>query len=174
MALLAITYPTIAATHYQWIQKIRRQHDTRYYHVVDPHFTLIFPTFDLEPLLLREHVRSQSQGQASIAISLCCAIVVKDQLSDYTQTFLVPDQGFGALVKLHDKLYTGILADQLRLDIPYIPHIGVATSLDSTLCKAVADEINSRNLTIPASIRLIDIVDYTNNTVTTLEQISLE
>jgi hypothetical protein len=173
MALLALSYPSIAENHWQWIQAIRTQHDTLYYDVVAPHFTLVFPTFNQDRQPFVEHIRRQLQGQPPISINLCCAIVVKDVLSDYTHTFLVPDQGFSDIVKLHDKLYRGMLAELLRLDIPYIPHIGVATSLDPQLCKRVADEINSQGICIPGSLRIIDIVNYANRTVTTLEQISL-
>lgn len=172
MALLAISYPAIAEPDWRWIQRIRQQHDPNYA-IVDPHFTLIFPTFDREQAVFCEHVRTQAQEQPSIAITLRCAIVVKDALSDATHTFLVPDQGFSDLVKLHDKLYTHFLADQLRLDIPFIPHITVATSLDAILCKRVADEINHQNPTISGWIRTLDVVEFANRMVTTQAQVTL-
>jgi hypothetical protein len=174
MALLAISYPSISSADLEWIQSIRRRHDVLYYGVVAPHFTLVFPTFDLEQHAFAAHIRGRAQGQAPIAISLRCALVVKDLLSDYTHTFLVPDQGFSDIVKLHDSLYRGVLADKLRLDIPYIPHIGVATSPDPEVCRRVADEINEQNPQIDGSLRIIDIVQYANRAVTTLEQIPLE
>jgi hypothetical protein len=172
MALLALSYPSISEANWKWIQKIREQHDPNYA-VVAPHFTLVFPTFERERHPFSEHLRQQLRGQPPISIAMRCAIVVKDVLNEYTHTFLVPDQGFSDLVKVHDQLYSGFLADQLRLDIPFIPHINVASSLDATLCKRVADEINSQKLCIPGFIRVIDIVQYANQTVTTLEQISL-
>jgi hypothetical protein len=173
VALLALSYPSISEANWKWIQNLRQQHDPNYT-VVAPHFTLVFPTLERERQSFSEHVRAHLRGQPPISITLRCAIVVKDLLNEHTHTFLVPDQGFSDLVKLHDQLYTGFLADQLRLDIPYIPHINVASSLDATLCKRVADEINSQKLCIPGFIRIIDIVQYAKRTVTTLEQISLE
>ncbi len=172
MALLALSYPSISESDWKWIQKIREQHDPNYA-VVAPHFTLVFPTFERERQPFSEHLRQQLRGQPPIAIEIRCAIVVKDLLNEHTHTFLMPDQGFSNLVKLHDQLYTGFLADELRLDIPYLPHINVASSLDPSLCKRIADEINSQDLCISGFIRIIDIVQYANQTVTTLEQISL-
>ena len=113
------------------------------------------------------------QGQASITFALRCALVVKDALSEQTHTFLVPDEGFSDLVRLHDRLYTGLFTDQLRLDIPYIPHITVATSLDPMVCKRLADEINHQQIAISGTIRAIDIVQFANRTVTTLARIPL-
>lgn len=172
MALLALCYPSISSANWTWIQAIREVHDPNY-PVVAPHFTLIFPLFTLEPTLLSEHMRSVLQGRAQIAFVLRCGLVVKDVTGDSTHTFLVPDEGFGELVKLHNHLYTGFLAEQLRLDIPFIPHITVASSLQPEVCKRVADEINSQNIAIAGVIRAIDLVEYANNRVVTLEQFTL-
>jgi hypothetical protein len=174
MTILAISYPSLDDQDYQWIQRIRQQHDILYYDVVAPHFTLVFPTFDVDQDHFARHIREKVQGQKPIAITMRCAIVVKDVLSNYTHTFLVPDQGFSDIVKLHDNFYSGLLADKLRLDIPYIPHISVATSLDPIECKVVADEINRQEVAISGFLRIIDIAQYANRTVTTLEQIVLE
>ncbi len=172
MALLALSYPELAEPDRQWIQAIRRTHDPLY-GVVAPHFTLLFPTTAWSPELLHAHLRRQVQGHLPIAFTLCCAIVIKDALSDQTQTFLVPDQGFSAIVKLHDALYAGDLAGELRLDIPFIPHITVASSHDPAVCKELADAINRQNIMIAGTLRLIDMVQYANRTVTTLEQFPL-
>ena len=172
MALLALSYPSISQMHWAWIQAIRKQHDPQYA-LVAPHFTLVFPTFACERGAFCRHIRGQVAAQPAIAVSLRCALVVKDAFSDLTHTFLVPDQGFGDLVKLHDNLYRGFLAGQLRLDIPFIPHITIAASLDPAACKRFADEINSQPLAIEGWIRTVDIVEHANGTVTTLEQIAL-
>lgn len=177
MAFLALSYPTISASHWKWIQSIRAQYDPNYA-IVAPHFTLVFPTFDREREPFCDHLRQQLQGHPAISLTLRCALVVKDDFNDNTHTFLVPDEGFGSLVRLHDKLYSGFLADQLRLDIPFIPHVTIATSPDAQLCKHIADEINERGineqtLAISGTIHIIDIVQFANKTVTTLEQISL-
>jgi hypothetical protein len=47
MALLILAYPTVAESDWAWMQQIRTEHDQRYLQVVDPHFTLVFPVFDL-------------------------------------------------------------------------------------------------------------------------------
>jgi hypothetical protein len=177
MALLALSYPTISESHRKWIQSIRAQYDPNY-SIVAPHFTLVFPTFDREREPFCDHIRHQMQWQRAIPFTLRCALVVKDDFNDNTHTFLVPDEGFGNMVRLHDKLYSGFLADQLRLDIPFIPHITIATSPDAQLCKRIADEINQQGiseqaLAIQGTVRIIDIVQFANNTVTTLEQLSL-
>lgn len=172
MPHLAITYPSLAAGDLAWIQTIRQQHDPNFT-LVAPHFTLVFHVFHQSATALSDHLRTALQGQQTIHFALRSALVVKDALSDNTHTFLVPDQGFGDLVKLHDKVYTGMLANELRLDIPYIPHITVATSPNATHCKRIADEINSEHVAIQGAITTIDLIEVANRTVTTVEQFLL-
>lgn len=172
MALLAIAYPTLSTADRAWIQRIRQQYDAQV-EMVAPHFTLVFPVFDVEELLFEAEMRRQAREHNPIHFEIHCAIVVKDALSNLTHTFLVPDQGFSELVKLHDKLYSNLLAPHLRLDIPFIPHITVASSVDATVCKRVADAINAEDRAVHGAVETLDIVQFANQQVTTLAQISL-
>ena len=172
MALLVLGYPSISASDSAWIQSIRQQHDPQF-ELVAPHFTLVFPTDGVEVDEFSHHVRSQIRGQAPIAFEVRCALVVKDALGAATHTFLVPDQGFSDLVKLHDRLYSGILAPHLRLDLPFIPHITIAAAHDPAVCKRVAGEINSQEIIMRGTISALDLVRFANQTVTTLEQLVL-
>lgn len=45
MALLVLAYPELSKNDYDWIQDFRRKHDELYYKIVEPHFTIVFPTF---------------------------------------------------------------------------------------------------------------------------------
>jgi len=173
MALLVLAYPRLAPTDFEWIQKIRAQHDERYFHVVAPHFTLVFPVQAMEERALIDHLARQIAGAGPIAFVSRCAIVVEDHSKAFSHVFLVPDQGLGDVVKLHDRLYTGILAPELRLDIPFIPHIGIGNSADAPACKRLADELNARGFRLEGRIDALDIVCYENDHVHTIEQIPL-
>jgi hypothetical protein len=131
MALLVLAYPRIAQADYDWIQAVRAQHDARYFSLVAPHFTLVFPVASMER------------------------------------------EGFSALVRLHDRLYTGALADELRLDITFIPHVGVGNHADARACKRVADELNARDFRVAGTIDTLDVVWHEHTTLRTIEQIAL-
>lgn len=173
MALLVLGYLATTEQDWAWMQDIRKQHDQRYFDVVDPHFTLVFPVVQLPLAAFVAHVRTQTEGQGAIAFALRCATVVQDVLSDDAHVFLVPDEGNSAIIKLHDNLYTGVLRPELRLDIPYIPHIGVATTTDITACKALADRLNEQHFCVHGVIDRLDIVRYEHNRVETLDQVML-
>jgi hypothetical protein len=85
----------------------------------------------------------------------------------------VPDDGYSQIVKLHDKLYSGLLAAEHRLDIDFIPHIGIGTSPDRYECKRMADEWNKKDFNIRGRISKLTIIEYKDKTVTDLESIGL-
>ena len=111
---------------------------------------------------------------SKIRISLECAIVNKDVFSEYFQVFLVPDEGFSAMMKLHDKLYCDKLFHYLRLDLPFIPHITIANSTDRLICKKIADKWNEGNLKMEGTVSSVDIVNIQNQQLTTIEKIKLQ
>lgn len=173
MSLLVLAYPTISAADLRWIEGIRSRHDELYRDLVRAHFTLVFAVSSVDESLLIKHVQQTVADVPPISLVLRCALVVKDVLSEYTHVFLVPDEGFGDVARLHDRLYTGPLTPHLRLDIPYIPHIGVGNSLDPLGCKRLADELNGRDLAIEGRIATIDVVNYENGRVWTIAEVSL-
>jgi hypothetical protein len=86
---------------------------------------------------------------------------------------LVPDEGYSQFVKLHDRLYTGPLAPELRLDLPFIPHITVANSGDPHACKRVAETLNAQDFAIGGQVETLDVVWYDGTRVATVEQLLL-
>jgi len=173
MSLLVLAFPNIDKKDFQWIQSIREKYDEKYFNIVEPHFTLVFPLSELSINELSRHVKSISKKFGVFYFVLRCAQIVKDSFSDYTDVFLIPEEGYRIFVKLHDALYTGPIEKDLRLDIPFIPHIGIANNLDPKFCKKIADEINSKNLEIVGEINKLSIVDYDNDKVSIIEDIYL-
>jgi len=174
MALLVLAYPQIEKRDYEWIQNIRRKEDERYYNIVEPHFTMVFPVLNIGQDLFIEHVEKVSRKYGTFYFAIRCAQIVKDSFSDYTDVFLIPEEGYRIFVKLHDSLYTGLLEKELRLDIPFIPHIGIANSKDPWKCKRLADKINSENPEIIGAVNKLSIVNYENDKVTDIEDIFLK
>ena len=174
MSLLVIAYPVLSENDNSWIQSIREKYDKKYYHVIKPHFTIIFPLFNFSEKILFNHVKNKIKYFRRFYFVLRCASVVKDSFSGSTDVFLIPEEGYRFFVKLHDILYTGPLAKELRLDIPFMPHIGVANDVDPHKCKHVADSLNLQNFEIAGSINGLDIIKFENNSVETIDKIAFE
>jgi hypothetical protein len=70
----------------------------------------------------------------------------------------VPDEGHSKIIKLHDRLYTGVIESEIRLDIPFIPHIGIGNSLDAHSCKQLVDRLNADRFEIRGRVDQLDLI----------------
>ena len=172
MALVVVNYPGISEPDYAWIQAIRAEHDI-YHEMVSPHFTFVFPCSITDEAGFVGHVKRCTRGVKTIRFVLKCALVVKDCLSKYTHVFLIPDDGFSDIVRLRDRLYTGLLASELRLDIPFLPHIGIGSALSPEACKDLADNLNQGSFSVEGRIDTLDIASFDGEAMRTIERIQL-
>lgn len=170
MSLLVVAYPQIESKDYNWIQSFRAKYD-RYFNLIEPHFTIVFPVEGIEETKFISHAKKISKKFNEFYFVLRCAQIVKDSFSEYTDVFLIPEEGYRIFVKLHDLLYTEILEQELRLDIPFIPHLGIANDKNPFACKKLADEINNKNIEIVGAINRLSVISYSNNKVELIKEI---
>jgi len=173
MSNLLISYPNISKTDYDWIQSIRNDHDPRYFSVVKPHVTIVFGTNKLNPQELLEHAQKKVKNFPRIAINFDSALVVEDDSESFFHTFLVPSEGYDQINKLHDLLYENEMASELRLDIPFIPHIGIGTSDSEKDMGSLAKQINEKTVSIKGFLDTLSLVQFDGTEVEDLDKISL-
>jgi len=175
MAYLVIAYPDLTKNDFDKIQRYREQNDKLFFKIVDPHFTIVFPIFDMTENEFINEVRLQATNIEKFSFKIRCSTINKDSFSDHYHAFLVPDEGFSNIVKLHDKIYCDKLKDNLRLDIDFIPHIGIGNSLDKNFCKSMVDEWNRNDFLIAGSVSKLTIVKYENDKgITEMKNINLK
>lgn len=173
LSLQVIAYPQLNDADVQRIQDCRRLHN-RLYHVIAPHFTLVFAVNDISREDFIAEVKKQLQGATAIDFTIRCAMVVPDAISGWYDAMLVPDEGFSLIQQLHDRLYSGLLASHLRLDIPYIPHMSIADKADAQEVKQICDEWNNINCEIKGRISELEIIEYKNPVLNTVERVVLK
>ena len=122
-----------------------------------PYFTLVFPGAQMEPAAFAALVRAQAEAIPRIRFHLRSALVVAEHSVHRFHVFLVPDEGFGAILKLHDALHAGPIEACLRADTPYLPHITVATSADFTAARKIAAQLNAGGIDIPGVIENLEV-----------------
>jgi 2'-5' RNA ligase superfamily len=171
--LLVVSYPIISPSHFAWIQDLRKQYDEINFKVISPHFTLVFPVSNIKEEAFVQHVRQSMKSIQSFEFVIRCATIFNDAFRRYTHLFLVPDEGYSHIIKLHDQLYTGVLAKELRLDIAFIPHIGIANFHDASSCKQLADNINKQQFEIHGRVEKLDIIWDENDRIGTIEEVVL-
>jgi 2'-5' RNA ligase len=137
-----------------------------YYDVVKPHITLVFGTEKLNLDQLRVHALKILDEFRQFRIVLDRAQVVEDNSKKFFHTFLIPSVGYDEIIRLHDSLYTYELQSELRLDIPFIPHIGIGTSENKDKMQSLVQFINKRNIRIEGLVESLSVVQYDGTTVT--------
>lgn len=174
MALLVLAYPEISTSDHERIQAFRQRNDVLYYNVVDPHFTLVFPVSDWEAGPFIAEVVKQSQGFRPFDFCLRCAVLNKDAFSDDYHAFLVPDEGYGAIVRLHDRLYADRLFSHRALMVDFIPHIGIGNAKDPLKCLEMVRVWNKEEFAIPGRVAALEVANYEHDAVETIQRVLLE
>jgi 2'-5' RNA ligase len=173
MRLYVVAYPELDAADYQLIDDSRRQYD-RLYGMIDAHITLVFLVDDMTPEDFIAEVKQQTAGAKAFDITLRACTINKDTFSEHYFAFVVPDEGNSDIIKLHDKLYSGKLTHHHRMDIDYIPHILIATSLDKSVIKNIVDEWNTKNFEFIGKVKALDIISFENGITTVLDRVVLQ
>lgn len=122
-----------------------------------PYFTLVFGNIDMEPVAFATAIRARAKTIHAIRFRLRSALVVPEQIVRRFHVFLIPDEGFGAILKLHDALHAGPLSTALRQDSPYLPHITVATTSDHGVARDLALSLNKSDIDIRGHIDALQV-----------------
>jgi hypothetical protein len=173
MALAVVSYPELSAAGRRRIESIREQHDALYRDLIDAHFAFVFPAEGVPESVFVDHVRAHATAVAPFEFVLRCAILGDPDFEDHAHAFLVPDEGFSDMVRLYDRLYAGPLKGELRLDIPFIPHLAVANTPTPEACQTIVDSINAERFEIRGWIAKLDIIGFDGKRVWTIEQVGL-
>lgn len=150
--LYTIAYPDCADADLRTIDAWRAAHDPAGHALVRPHFTLVFACNAVDECTYLAHVAAVAARSAAISFHCRYAMLGADAHSPRAHAYLVPDEGHGALSLLHDALYSGPLADQLRLDIPYTPHITVGSFESAAVARHWCAERNRAGVSVPGRV----------------------
>ncbi len=170
MAYLVVAYPKLQQSDFDFIQNYREQNDPRYFSVIDPHITLVFAINDIDKDSFVSEVKDKIAGIKPFDFVMNVATINQNDDGKYYHEFLVPDTGYSNIIKLHDKLYSGLFAPYLRFDIDFIPHIGIGNSDEVHIAKQRIDGLNARGLSIAGRVESIDIIELSDGRVTTVER----
>lgn len=173
MALGVLAYPRLEKKDYKTIQEFRKDNDELYYSIVEPHFAFLFPISNINKMQFIKEVSNKAKEFQPFDFEIRCATINKDSFIDYFHLLLVPDKGYSNIVKIHDKLYSGLFLEELRLDIDFIPHMGIANSRDKFKVKKWVDSWNREDFIIKGTIDMLTVVDFTKNILSDIKEIKL-
>mgnify|MGYP003700673579 FL=1 len=158
MSLVVLGRPRLKPADAAWITALRDRHGTELAAPeLGPHVTLVFPTDATDATTATGHLAMVAGETPPLDLAFRCALSVLDPESGDSFVYLVPDEGFSSLVRLHDRLYSGPFAEALRLDLPYIPHITLARIAEAKLARALADDLNGQEPEIHARLETVEL-----------------
>ncbi|HEX2116712.1 MAG TPA: 2'-5' RNA ligase family protein [Alphaproteobacteria bacterium] len=150
--LAVVAFPVLAEADGRKIEAIRRQHDPSAKRIA-AHFTLVFPTSKIAPDALEARVDSAAAETAPFTVGLRRILV--HQKGNDSYVFLVPEQGYDALVAIHARLNNQDTRDKR----PFTPHVTVARLADRQQARRLATALASEHLAIGGRIDAVTLVE---------------
>lgn len=138
-----------------------------------PYFTLVFANHDMKPAAFTKAVQIHSKNIHPIRFRLRSALVVPEHTVRAFHVFLIPDEGFGAILKLHDALHAGPIKAVPRRDSPYLPHITVGTTPDYDTARSLAFALNQHDIDINGHIDALQVESRTDDVIKQVAEVSL-
>jgi len=151
-----LAYPNLSDDDASRIEAFRRAHDP-HSSAVAAHFTMAFGCSTLAKDMYSEHVARVCRSAQPIDFVCRYAMLGADNEAERAYVYLVPDEGYSRLSRMHDDLYRGPLRTFLRLDIPYVPHITLGSMADRAAAKHLCDDLNRSGLEISGSITALTV-----------------
>jgi hypothetical protein len=153
-ALEVVAKPAFAKANLEWLTQLRQ---TKAHSRGSPSFTLVFPGADAVTDVIK-HVETICMTSPRIKFCLRSAMIVPEPRTGWFHVFLVPDEGFGAIVRLHDRLHVGPLACCLRPEMPYLPHVTVATTKEFDDARRIMGSLNAKDLAIVGHLDELEVL----------------
>jgi 2'-5' RNA ligase len=171
MALLIVAPLEASRLDLGRIESLRRRHDP-HAAMIAAHVTLVFPFETPDADTAAIHLAGIAERQGAIALRLSAYLAVRDADARRSHVFLVPDQGRAEIEDLHDALYSGPLAGQLRPDLPFIPHVTMAARDHHDEAEDLARELGQ--VGIAARLSRLDLIAFDGAAVMVLGRFALQ
>tara|TARA_B100001105_G_scaffold255407_1_gene254670 strand:+ start:4623 stop:5159 length:537 start_codon:yes stop_codon:yes gene_type:complete len=151
-----VAYIDVSPSARAQVEELRANHDP-HADVVGPHFTMVFGCKAVPEAEYNAHIAVVARSAKQIKFHCRYAMLGADDIDERAYVFLVPDEGNSSISLLHDRLHTGPLAEHIRLEFPYIPHITVASTHDRKLAKSLCDGLNSAGVDVQGTVRSLTV-----------------
>jgi 2'-5' RNA ligase len=170
--LYTLAYPQVTPATTVRLEAIRREHDSQFDRVAT-HFTLLFGCDGLDEKTYVGHVKRVAGMFGPFDFDARSLVVAPDADEERASVFLVPDNGFDPLKRLHGELYRGPLAPYLRHDLTFVPHITLASSLEIGAARRLCAALVAEGVTAAGSIDTLSVTTLDVGKVSTLHAFRL-
>lgn len=172
IVIYVLAYPVFERPIAESIARFRRRHEPERARLVPAHVTLVFGTGTARPPDVIAQCQEAAEAVAEIDVEFTEGQIVYDPFEKTYKLSLLSAAGTDALIRLHERLHAGSLRAELRPDIPYRPHMTVATHEDRAAIERV-DAAAIGRFPISGKIGSLDVVKRAGDTLNSLKTIPL-
>jgi 2'-5' RNA ligase len=173
MPFFVVAYPSFSPAERAWIDRVRAKHDAAKHRLVPPHVTLVFGSSALGGDALASQVAAAARYVEPFVASFRELRAVRDSQSPASHVFLACEDGRDELVALHDRLYEGPLASELRSDIPYVPHVTIGEFGNMPGAVALAGELSAEPIDLRGRVDQLVVLSLEGDAVVATNAIAL-
>jgi 2'-5' RNA ligase len=170
--IYVLAYPEFEQGVAESINRFRTAHEPERAKLVPAHITLVFGLRKAQPQKFLVFCENVARHASELSVKFTASEIVYDPFEKAHKLFLLSSIGSRALTTLHKQLYSGPHRAQLNHDIPYRPHMTVATHEDRTIIEQL-DVGTIGSLPISGTISALQVVEHIDNRLNLLRTIQL-
>lgn len=155
--LFTVAYPVLGDGERSFLDEIRARHDAAKHALIAPHFTLVFGIPGVSLPSYERHVEAVAKKSRAFAFRCTEATVGPSHPEGGFHVFFVPGEGSRELTALHERLHRGPFASHLRRDLPFVPHITVATLPAQSAAEDLCARLVARGIDVRGRIDTLTI-----------------
>ena len=159
--IYVLAYPQFEPSVAERIRRFRIANEPARAMLVPPHVTLVFGLMNIRPYEFLAHCEAAADQSSQFDVSFVSGEVTYDPFEKTHKLLLVSSAGSSQLAALHQQLYEGAQRAELKVDIPYRPHMTVATNPDRTIIEHL-DISSLGGFPLFGTIRALEVVKLAN------------
>ena len=162
--IYVLAYPQFEPSVAERIRRFRTENEPARAKLVRPHVTLVFGLMNTRPHELLEHCEAVASRSSQFEVSFVSEEITHDPFEKTHKLLLVSSTGSSQLAALHEQLYEGAQRAEQKEDIPYRPHMTIATNPDRTLVERL-ETSSLGGFPLLATIRALEVVKLENGSL---------
>lgn len=131
--IYVLAYPQFEPSVAERIRRFRTENEPARAELVPPHVTLVFGLMNIRLHGFLAHCEAVASRSSQFEVSFVSEEIAHDPFEKTHKLLLVSSTGSSQLAALHDQLYEGVQRAERKVDIPYRPHMTIATNPDRTI-----------------------------------------
>ncbi|WP_157982276.1 2'-5' RNA ligase family protein [Oceanicella sp. SM1341] len=159
--IYVLAYPQFEPSVAERIRRFRTENEPARAELVPPHVTLVFGLTNIRLQEFQEHCEAVASRSSQFEISFVSDEITHDPFEKTHKLLLVSSTGSSLLAALHDQLYDGAQRAERKDDIPYRPHMTVATNPDRTIIERL-ETSSLGGFPLLGTIRALEVVKLEN------------